>query len=440
MGAKPVPAKVMRELYPKKKDRERKRAADDTYFEHDISKDSFNPKRSKAFLDAAKKAALEEQLMGLLHKAASSYKARKMTEPKLKYAQVVHGTSIEGITNFFAMSPEELGHATESFALQAKAATLQEKKLDQMQEDYLQKFDEDTRMVPFAEWQKQWTLDRMVNEEVHDPDNRVTEKMIRESAAKLMAEHENPNLKKDVADVLKVQREQDAEHDESVASLVAQAPTPETLAKMHKEGILGAKQLELDTALANEKLQNETAHPHHYGKEKKLDPGAEPKYGEVDREAELKEGRDLVKKNNKVLMKDAERLAKSGTKADQLVLQYDTKSAMKGKPTDNAEMRHNVVSEQLFYDMLEKQYGNQTATDFKKGVHEQFAKEMKKWNKVKKVVTGGGVSPSYGAEALKALPTRSQQLDGDAQIEDVDDDVPARKDDSPDKGNEGMPQ
>lgn len=123
-----------------------------------------------------------------------------------------------------------------------------------------------------------------------------------------------------------------------------------------------------------------------------------------------------------------------------MVLRADTKAAMKGEPTDNAEMRHNVQSEQLFYDMLEKQYGNQTATDVKKGVRAKFTNEMKKWDKVKKVVTGGGVSPLYGAEALKALPTRSQDLDGDAQIDDVDDDVPARKDDSPDNGNEGMPQ
>lgn len=440
LKAKPPPAKVMRELYPKKKDRQRERADDDTYFAHDIDKDSLNPARAKAFVDAAKNTALEEQLMELLHKAASSYRSRKTTEPKLKYAQVVQGTSIEGVTNYFAMSPEELGHATDSFALQAKAATLQENKLDAMQENYLQKFDEDTRMVPFAEWQKQWTLNRMVNEEVHDPDNRVTEKMIRESAAKLMAAHENPDLKKDVADVLKAQRAQDAEHDESVASLVAQAPTPEALEKMHNEGIVGAKQLALDTALADEKLQNETAHPHHYGKDKKVDPGAEPQYAEVDREAELQEGRDLVKKTNKVLLTDAERLANSGSKGDQMVLRADTKAAMKGEPTDNAEMRHNVQSEQLFYDMLEKQYGNQTATDVKKGVRAKFTNEMKKWDKVKKVVTGGGVSPLYGAEALKALPTRSQDLDGDAQIDDVDDDVPARKDDSPDNGNEGMPQ
>lgn len=444
--AQPTPVKVLRELFPKKKQRQKERSQDDAFYAYHIAKDHFNPEKSKAYHDAFQKNLAKDQLMNMLSEAAQTYKSRKLSEPNLKYKDMVKGTSLQGITNFYAMSEDEMAHQTASFALQSKALNQHERNLDKMQEDYIQKYDDETRVVPFKEWQKQWNLERMVKAEVHDPDDPVTEKMIREDSAKLLHEHNNPDLEADVQTLLKARNDEKLEHDEAVARVVSQAPTKETLDKLKKEGILGAKQLAEDTKLANERLQNETAHPHHYGKEKKLNPEKEPDYTKVNKEARLKEGRELVARNQKALLVDAKRLAETGDRADQMVLEHDTKAALKGKPTDNRAQKHSVVTEQLYYDMLRSQYGNETMEDMKAGVKAQYQRSISKWDKVKDVVLAGGVGPSYGAEALKSLPTRSSgpELDPKSSISfegnTANSDVPERKDDPPNKGTGNVPE
>lgn len=47
--------------------------------------------------------------------------------------------------------------------------------------------------------------------------------------------------------LLKAKRDEEQQHDEDVARMVADAPTPKTLAEMQREGVLGARQLAVDT-------------------------------------------------------------------------------------------------------------------------------------------------------------------------------------------------
>jgi len=125
---------------------------------------------------------------------------------------------------------------------------------------------------------------------------------------------------------------------------------------------------------------------------------------------------------------------------------HNVQAALQGRPTDDDAQKHSVITEQLYYDMLRSQYGNETMEDMKAGVQAQLKKQMFRWSKVKNVVLNGGVGPDYGAEALKSLPTRSSgpELDPGSSISfegnTANANVPARKDDIPDNGMGRLPE
>jgi len=440
-ATKPLPAKIRRELYPDKNNRQKARAEDDVYYAHQMSK-VHDPKNSKAYVDAHKKEGDMMKLTDLLKDAAKTYELRKKTDPNLKYEDVVRGTSLQGIKNFFTR--EGRLQVVAGVAEAAKTMQIKEIALEHQEEQYIQQYDEETRMTPYDEWKKQWNLERMVNAEVVDPDDPVTEKMISEDAAKLKKLHFHPDFQADIDMLLKAKRDEEQQHDEDVARMVADAPTPKTLAEMQREGVLGARQLAVDTKLANEKLQNETAHPYHYGPNAKLNPEKEPSYAEIDRQAQVGEDRKLRKVNYKNLMRDAKMLAKTGHKADEVILKDDTEAALNNLPTNDKEQIHLHRSEERYYQMLQTMYGKETMEDIKQGVQANAAKSMKAWDQVKNTVIQGGVGVKYGAEALDSLPTRSSSpeledpstsLEGNSG----DSQTPLRMDDPADDGMQAMP-
>merc|ERR1719454_201830 len=253
--------------------------------------------------------------MTILKEAAKQFDTEKISKHSLSYAEFVKGTPLEGIVNMFAMTGEDVKREVDKFNLMATSMKTDEFDLDSLEEQYIQKYDEDSRVVPFDEWAKKWNMERMVNEEVKDPDDPVSEKQIKEDAEKLYQEKMHPSLEKDVEFLQKTRAQEQELHDMNVAHIVSLAPREADFAQMKKEKVVGAEQLEADTLYANRKLQRESAHPDHFGPEKALKPDATPDYDKVDRQTELKEADQLEKKNQKAVLADAEALAKSGTKA-----------------------------------------------------------------------------------------------------------------------------
>lgn len=446
-GTSQMSNKVRRDLYPNKKKRHENRGEEDIFYNYETSKSNYKPENSRAFHDAKKNKEQELKMMKDLQEAAKQYKIDKLSNQDLKYAEFVKGTPLEGIVNVFALTGGDIKKEVDKLNLVSSTMRQGEFDLDNLEEQYIQKYDSESRIVPFDEWAKKWNMERMVNEEVKDPDNPVSEKQIKEDTAKLYQEKMHPSLEKDVEYLTKIREQEQELHDMNVAHIVSLAPKDADFAQMKKEKVVGAEQLEADTIYANRKLVQESAHPDNFGPQKALNPEATPDYDKVDRETELKEADSLEKKNQKAILADAEALAKNGTKADQAILEHDEKMALNGKPASNAEEKKEIAHTTNFVAGLKKKYGNETAEDMKAGIQIQFKKEMKAWDQVKKTVEGGGVSPKYGAEALRSLPTRSSspELEGDQAAfsfsgNSEDSVVPLRMDEPPNDGSSQLPE
>lgn len=437
-----VAPSLYRALEPNKKKRRQLHADEDIFYAHSISGDA-NPIFSRKYYMAKKNEEQKQALMVQLGIRAREYKTAKTTNPTLTYQDFVKGTDLEGIDNFYAMGPREIEAETKKFNLLAVGMNEKEADLDKMQEDYIRKFSAGARMVPFAEWKRKYDLQRMVNAEVPDPDSmEIPEKTIAEDAAKMKEAYLHPDLQADVQTVLDVNKQQQMEHDMAVADIVSKAPVQADFDQMEKEKVLGTAELAEDTKRANEKLALETAHPNHYGPEKSFDPEEEPDYTVSDEDIQLQQKKKVERTNQKLLLRDARALRDSGQKYDLAVLDHDEDAALKGHPASNEAIRNSIISETKYYGGIQEAHGKETADDVKKGVYKRFNKEIQAWNKVKKGVLTGGVTPEYGAEALKSLPTRSgsPELDSDqAPPDSSGENEPLRKDEPPNDGSSKLP-
>jgi len=439
---KPMAPAIRRAIEPNEKKRQKLHASEDVFYAHKLSKDS-SPKWSKRYYLAKKKAESEDKMMNLLSRTAVEFKNAKENNYALTYKEYTKGTPVEGITNFYAMSPVELERETAEFKQMSDGLHDKEAKVDAMQESYIKSYSEGARMVPLDEWQRKYDIQRKVNAEVPDPDEPVTEQQIAADALKLKQKHEHPDLEADARNVLQATENAQQEHDEAVARIVSQAPTEKDFAKMKKEKLMGAAQLEEDTKVANKKLEQATAHPDHFGPDRKFDPSYEPAYTDSDTEIMRRQHMKWDKENRDGLIRDAENLEESGSHGDLAILDHDTEAAQKGHPVSNMAVKNNIVAEQSYYKALRKVHGREVQEDVKKGIYEKFGKEVKAWNQVKESVLDGGISPSYGAEALKSLPTSSKgpELDDDAAPPDATGgDEPLRKDEPPNSGASRLPE
>jgi hypothetical protein len=440
----PMADKTRRALYPNKKIRSRERADEDIYYRYTKSSKDYKPQNSRAFSDAKKKQESQMKLMDDLQEAAKQFQTDKLSNQLLSYKTFVAGTPLEGITNFFALTTDEVKAEVEHFKLLAEGLKKGEFDAEQLEEQYIQKFDEDTKVVPFDEWAKKWNMERMVNDEVPDPDYNISEKQIKEDAEKLYQERNHPDLEKDIETVQNVKKTEQELHDMNVAHIVSLAPKDADFAQMKKEKVVGAEQLEADTKMANLNLEQQTAHPDHYGPNKALRPDADPDYEKVDQQVALKESNALEKKNQKALLVDAKKLAETGSRADHDILKHDEKMALDGKPAANADEKQQITETSHYYTNILRTEGNQTMQTMKEGIKARLGKEMKAWDKMKGTVLMGGVSPGYGAEALKSLPSRSgsPELEGNSftfEGNSQNSIVPLRMDDAPNDGSSQMP-
>merc|ERR1711871_1865420 len=383
-----VPNKVRRDITPQSAVRRKEQNADNRWLAHDRDT-SVNAKKSQAYHKEQKKMQVKHNLVQMLHNAAQSYKIAKFSNPNLKYEATVAGTVLQGITNFEAMTPQQKRDEASRVAAQSMQMAQKENKLENDVEDYHRRYSEGSSMLPYKEWEKTWTMDRQ---------------------AKMKAAHEKNDIMADMRLVSKTHNEREQMHDNEVAQEVAEAPTKATLEKLTAQNILGAKQLAKDTAFANEKLANETVNPHIYGPKKALNPEASPNYRVTNQMAKAKAAHKAIRQQRARLLKDANNLAASGSRADRAILDADEKLVKKNKPTMTAADRHSVKMEQKHWQKMRKRLGKKRVEAEKAGVEARFKRGEKAWNQVKQNVmnSGAAMGLASGKSALDSLPTSSK--------------------------------
>lgn len=435
-----TPASVKRDVEPNKKERKKDKLNDDKGKGSDRSS-TLSPKSAVAYDKAQEQLKTKENLEEMLHEAAEAFNNQRASDPNAKYENMVQGTALQGIKNFEAMSGKEKGEYALEVA-DTSGAVAKDNQVDLDAEDYQKKYDEGAQDLPFEEWQKQWTADRQANQEVN-PDE---EKKIREEYEKQKKAYLQPDIQADIQDVKDTHNAAENNYNMEIAADISEAPSQATIATMEKESIIGAKQLEEDTKIANARLHQVIAHPETFGAKKPLNSDAEINYKAVEDRAKRAQGKAVLKQDESAVLKDAIGLAESGSKADLKILDEDTTSALAGNQTMDENDKKEVRREQSFLNGIKKTQGRKAMKHAEEGVTSGVAKSMKAWNKVAPAVTAGAIGPEYGAAALKSLPTRSNDpqltrpadfsLSGNTQGATV----PLQKSEGTDDGADQMPQ
>merc|ERR1719506_2278984 len=401
-----TPDGVRRDLEPNKKQRRKDMYSDDKGKGNDRSGNP-NPRNGVAYEKAQEQLKVKKNMEEMLHEAAQDFMNRKAADPSAKYEDMVRGTALQGIKNYEAMSGPEKAQFAGQMASSGDA--LADAKVNEDAEEYHKKYDEGARNVPYSEWQKKWTMERQANAAV----NPQEEKKIEEEEAKQKERHLHPNVAKDVEELKAAENAAEMNYNMEVAADISEAPSKETIATMKRESIIGAKQLEEDTKIATARLQQVVAHPETYGAKKPLNPGAEVNYKTTEDRAKRQQGKAILKQDETAVLKDAIDLAQSGSKADMQILDEDTKSAVAGNQTMDANDKKEIRREHKFLRSVQKDQGRKASKQMQAGIENGLKRNMKAWHKVEGTVTAGAVGPEYGAAALKSLPTRSR----DPQLE-----------------------
>jgi hypothetical protein len=363
------------------------------------------------------KLRLEE----LLKDAANSYKDAKSVNPKLKYADTVKGTRLQGILNLYAMTAKEKDDMVASLERTGRTMGTKEQTLEKAKEKYLQRFTQDARIVSKQDFAKSENVGRQVKATVKDPTD-VPNKVVKKMAAELYQKKFHPDLDKVMRKLRKANKDSRLLFDKEEARALRRAPKKKDLKKLVKERVLGAKQLAIDTAVANKKLKKEAAHPHKTGKNKYKFASNKrltrlPNWKKIKKEADEAQKRKLVALAWQAEAKDAKALAKTGSRLDLKLMRHDQKAGIHGLPVPDKKERKVMSDIQDYYNIVRKTEGSDRLKDLKKGIQVRAAKELALWQKMKKAVVKGAISgPSRtGTQALEKLPKngKSPLLQGD---------------------------
>jgi len=357
----------------------------------------------------------------LLKDAANSYKDAKSVNPKLKYADTVKGTRLQGILNAYAMTAKEKDDMVANLQRTGRTMGGMEQTLDMAQEKYVQRFSQDARIVSKQDFAKSENIGRQVKAMVKDPTD-APNKVVKKMAAELYQKKFHPDLNKVMHKLQKANKDSQLLFDKEEARALRRAPKKKDLKKLVEERVLGAKQLEIDTAIANKKLQKQAAHPRKTGKNKYKFASNKQltkkiNWKKIKKDADEAQKRKLVALAWEAEAKDAKALAKTGSRLDLKLMRHDQKAGLHGKPVPGKKERKVMSDIQDYYNIVRKTQGSDRLKDLKKGVQVRAAKELALWQKMKKSVVEGAISgpSSMGTQALKALPKngKSPLLQGD---------------------------
>jgi len=404
---------LLKKLYPGKKGKKKLRKLakqDDIYYKYDISKTDFDATHSQHFKKAHQRVKVEEEKRRLLHQAAKRFITMREENPKLRYQDMVKGTKLEGIENVFVADMEKQAADLKN---QADSMGTGELKLAKDHEKYIQKNEPLARVLSMKQFSRREGIDRAVTKQVPDPEG-IKPAVVKADAAKLRQQRNHPSIKQDLAALKTAKKIDNKLMAQQSSKIQALKPDKKAISSLAAEGVLGVKQLEEDQKVANRRLKRRL----YRVQKKKFVAGKNPNWARIEATTNRRQKRALSKIAQKAVVRDAKRLAKHGSRTDMKILKADTKAALKGGLIISPAEKALLAQQQAFYNKARRdpKIGKEGLDDIKTGIKNKIARDQKRWDETKKAaMTQGGVGPAYGAAALRALPSGSQDplMNGD---------------------------